>query len=174
MLRQSKKPISSSLSRASLRFGNSPSVISDTWTCGSSGVVGELDATFDVETAKTTLDWEEGVNDENLSINIYRYESEVDIIDPNSIVATVDASLSSFEIEVPQGEHRQSIYAITLQDALGNELTQLTGLSPVSDYVLETTISTSTVTSISKEDKLASTVATIEFGSIISTSDSYL
>jgi hypothetical protein len=113
--------------------------------------VGELDATFDVETAKTTLDWEEGVNDENLSINIYRYESEVDIIDPNSIVATVDASLSSFEIEVPQGEHRRSIYAITLQDALGNELTQLTGLSPVSDYVLETTISTSTVTSITAD-----------------------
>jgi hypothetical protein len=86
-----------------------------------------------------------------LSINIYRYESEVDIIDPNSIVATVDASLSSFEIEVPQGEHRRSIYAITLQDALGNELTQLTGLSPVSDYVLETTISTSTVTSITAD-----------------------
>lgn len=113
--------------------------------------VGELEATFDAETAKTTLDWEEGVTDDNLSINIYRYELEVDIIDPNSIVATVDASLSSFEIEVPQGEHRRSIYAITLQDALGNELTQLTGLSPVSDYVLETTISTSTVTSITAD-----------------------
>ena len=113
--------------------------------------VGELDATFDFETAKTTLDWEEGIDDDSLSINIYRYEFEVELIDPNSIIATVDASLSSFEVEVPQGEHRRSIYAITLQDALGNELTQLTGLSPVSDYVLETTISTSTVTSITAD-----------------------
>ena len=112
---------------------------------------GELMATFDSEAAITTLYWGEGTVDEDLSINIYRYDLEEDIIDPNSIIATVDASLSSFEVEVAQGEHRRSIYAITLQDALGNEITQLTALSPVSDYVLETTISTSTVTSITAD-----------------------
>jgi hypothetical protein len=113
--------------------------------------IGELSAVFDPETFMTTLDWEEGVDDDDLSINIYRYEDELDQIDQNTIIATIDSNLSSFIVEVPVGEHRQSIYAITLQDNIGNEITQLTELSPVSDPVLETTISISTISSLSTE-----------------------
>jgi hypothetical protein len=113
--------------------------------------IGELSAVFDPEALMTTLDWEEGVDDDELSINIYRYEDSLDEIDPNTIIATIDSSLSSFDVEVPVGQHRQSIYAITLQDSVGNEITELTELSPISDPVLETTISTSTITSISAE-----------------------
>ncbi|MFL2962344.1 MAG: hypothetical protein ACJZ2K_05120 [Candidatus Poseidoniaceae archaeon] len=109
---------------------------------------GELMATFDVDTAKTTLDWEEGIGGDDLSINIYRYEVETSLLDPDTIIATIDSRVSVFEVEVPQGTHRNSIYAITLQDSFGNELMELTAMSPVSDYVLETTISTSTVSSI--------------------------
>ena len=109
---------------------------------------GELMAEFDVETAKTTLDWGEVIGDGDLSINIYRYEVETSLLDPDTIIATIDSMISVFEVEVPPGTHRNSIYAITLQDSIGNELMQLTTMSPVSDYVLESTISTSTVSSI--------------------------
>ena len=121
--------------------------------------IGELSATFDAETDTTTIDWEEGVQDEDLTINIYRSSILPDTIRPNTLVAMVDAAQSSFELEVPFGEHRQSWYAITLQDSQGNEVIELTEASPVSDPVIESTISTTTVSGINSERYADGTVA---------------
>jgi len=110
-----------------------------------------LSATFDPETDTTTIDWEEGVQDEDLTINIYRSSMAPETIDPNTLVAEVDAAQSSYELEIPLGEHRQSWYAISLQDSQGNEVMELTESSPVSDPVIETTISTTTVSGIETE-----------------------
>ena len=120
--------------------------------------IGELSATFDTETDKTTIDWEEGVQDDDLTINIYRSNMAPESIDSNTLVATVDASQSSHEIEVPFGEHRQSWYAISLQDSQGNEIMELTESSPVSDPVIETTISTTTISGIDAERYVDGTV----------------
>ena len=113
--------------------------------------IGELEATFDSDITTTTIDWGEGVQDDDLMINIYRSGMELDQIDPNSLVATVDAAQSTYDIQIPFGEHRQSWYAITLQDSEGNEILELTESSPVSNPVIETTISTTTVSGISAE-----------------------
>jgi len=120
--------------------------------------IGELSATFDTETDKTTIDWEEGVQDDDLTINIYRSNMAPESIDSNTLVATVDASQSSYEIDVPFGEHRQSWYAISLQDSQGNEIMELTESSPVSAPVIETTISTTTISGIDAERFVDGTV----------------
>ena len=113
--------------------------------------VGELTASFDSATDVTTLDWEEGVPDDDLLINIYRHDSELEQINPGRLVATVDASISNYDIIVPFGEHRLTSYAITLVDSEGNEILDLTEASPVSNSVIESTISTTTITDISAE-----------------------
>ena len=120
--------------------------------------IGELSATFDAETDTTTIDWEEGVQDEDLTINIYRSSMAPETIDPNALVAEVDAAQSSYELEIPLGEHRQSWYAISLQDSQGNEIMELTESSPVSDPVIESTISTTTVLGIDAERYVDGTV----------------
>ena len=110
--------------------------------------IGELTASFDHNTSTTTLDWEEGVDDEGHSINIYRHDGTLETIDPSKLIATVDASDTFIQLPIEMGEHRQSWYAITLQDSEGNEILELTESSPLSNSVIETTISTSTVTGI--------------------------
>lgn len=113
--------------------------------------IGELSAIFDPDTDTTAVDWGEGVQDDDLSINIYRSNVDTNQIDTHTLIASIDASLSSYQVPVPVGEHRQSWYAITLQDSEGNEILTLTESSPVSDVVIETTLDTTTVTDIDAE-----------------------
>ena len=113
--------------------------------------IGELSAIFDPDTDTTTIDWGEGVQDDDLSINIYRSNVDTNQIDTHTLIASIDASLSSYQAPVPVGEHRQSWYAITLQDSEGNEVLTLSESSPVSDVVIETTLDTTTVTDINAE-----------------------
>ena len=113
--------------------------------------IGELSAIFDPGTDTTTIDWGEGVQDDDLSINIYRSNVDTNQIDTHTLIASIDASLSSYQAPVPVGEHRQSWYAITLQDSEGNEILTLTESSPVSDVVIETTLDTTTITDIDAE-----------------------
>ena len=142
------------------RFLGSNTLTSPVWEDNVAPLfIGELSATFDAETDKTTIDWEEGVQDDDLTINIYRSSIEPETIASNTLVATVDAAQSSYEIEVPFGEHRQSWYAITLEDSQGNEIMELTESSPVSDPVIESTISTTTVSEIDTERYADGTVA---------------
>ncbi len=134
------------------RFLGSNTLTSPVWEDNVAPLfIGELSATFDAETDTTTIDWEEGVQDEDLTINIYRSSMAPETIDPNTLVAEVDAAQSSYDLEIPLGEHRQSWYAITLQDSQGNEIMELTESSPVSEPVTETTISTTTVSGIDTE-----------------------
>ena len=134
------------------RFLGSNTLTSPVWEDNVAPLfIGELSATFDAETDTTTIDWEEGVQDDDLTINIYRSSMAPETIDTNTLVAEVDAAQSSYELEIPLGEHRQSWYAITLQDSQGNEITELTEASPVSDPVIESTISTTTVSGINTE-----------------------
>ena len=113
--------------------------------------IGELSAIYDPVSQTTTIDWEEGVQDDDLMINIYRSNVETSLIDTSTLVASVDASLSSYQVQVPLGEHRQSWYAITLQDSEGNEILTLTPASPVFGPVIETTLDPTTVTGVSGE-----------------------
>ena len=141
------------------RFLGSNTLTSPVWEDNVAPLfIGELSATFDTETDKTTIDWEEGVQDDDLTINIYRSNMAPESIDSNTLVATVDASQSSYEIDVPFGEHRQSWYAISLQDSQGNEIMELTESSPVSAPVIETTISTTTISGIDAERFVDGTV----------------
>ena len=113
--------------------------------------IGELTATFDPISDTTTIDWGVGVDDDDLVINIYRSDKEFDRVDSNRFIDSVDASLSSTVVQVPFGEHRQSWYAITLQDSAGNEIVELTEASPVSEPVIESTIDITTVTNMGVE-----------------------
>ena len=113
--------------------------------------VGELSATFNSELDMTTIDWGAGISDEDLMINIYRSQMHLPILDTNNLVATVDSSLSSYELEVPMGEHRQSWYAITLVDSQGNENLNISESSPVADPVIESTISSSQISNLEAE-----------------------
>ena len=134
------------------RFLGSNTLTSPVWEDNVAPLfIGELSATFDAETDTTTIDWEEGVQDDDLTINIYRSSIAPDTIRPDTLVAMVDAAQSTYQLEVPFGEHRQSWYAITLQDSQGNEIISLTESSPVSDPVIESTISTTTVSGINTE-----------------------
>ena len=141
------------------RFLGSNTLTSPVWEDNVAPLfIGELSATFDAETDTTTIDWEEGVQDDDLTINIYRSSMAPETIDPNTLVAEVDAAQSSYELEIPLGEHRQSWYAISLQDSQGNEIMELTESSPVSDPVIETTISTTTISGIGAERYVDGTV----------------
>ena len=113
--------------------------------------VGELSATFNSELDMTTIDWGAGISDDDLMINIYRSQMHLPMLDTNNLVATVDSSLSSYELEVPIGEHRQSWYAITLVDSQGNENLNLSESSPVADPVIESTISSSQISNLEAE-----------------------
>lgn len=113
--------------------------------------IGELTATFDPISDTTTIDWGVGVDDDDLVINIYRSDKELDRVDSSRFIDSVDASLSSTVVQVPFGEHRQSWYAITLQDSAGNEIVELTEASPVSEPVIESTIDITTVTNMGVE-----------------------
>ena len=113
--------------------------------------IGELTATFDPISDTTTIDWGVGVDDDDLVINIYRSDKELDRVDSSRFIDSVDASLSSTVVQVPFGEHRQSWYAITLQDSAGNEIVELTEASPVSEPVIESTIDITTVTNLGVE-----------------------
>ena len=142
------------------RFLGSNTLTSPVWEDNVAPLfIGELSATFDAETDTTTIDWEEGVQDDDLTINIYRSSIAPETIDTNTLVAEVDAAQSSYELDIPLGEHRQSWYVITLQDSQGNEITTLTESSPVSDPVIESTISTTTVSGINSERYADGTVA---------------
>lgn len=113
--------------------------------------VGELSATFNSELDMTTIDWGAGISDDDLMINIYRSQMHLPMLDTNNLVATVDSSLSSYELEVPMGEHRQSWYAITLVDSQGNENLNISESSPVSDPIIESTISSSQISNLEAE-----------------------
>jgi hypothetical protein len=113
--------------------------------------IGELTANFDPISDTTTIDWGVGVDDDDLVINIYRSDKELDMVDPSRFIDSVDASLSSTVVQVPFGEHRQSWYAITLQDSAGNEIIELTEASPVSEPVIESTIDITSVTNLGVE-----------------------
>ncbi|MGB1571826.1 MAG: hypothetical protein ACPHAT_03880 [Candidatus Poseidoniaceae archaeon] len=113
--------------------------------------IGELTASFDPISDTTTIDWGTGVDDDDLVINIYRSDKELGTVDSSTFVDSVDASLSSTVLQVPFGEHRQSWYAITLQDSEGNEILELTEASPVSEPVIESTIDITTVTNLGVE-----------------------
>ena len=73
------------------------------------------------------------------------------MIDSSTFVDSVDASLSSTVLQVPDGEHRQSWYAITLVDSTGNEIMELSEASPVFGPVIESTIDTTIVTNLGVE-----------------------
>ena len=134
------------------RFFTENTLINPVWEDNVAPIfIGELSAIFDPDTDTTTIDWGEGVQDDDLSINIYRSNMETTQIDTHTLIASIDASLSSYQAPVPVGEHRQSWYAITLQDSEGNEILTLTDSSPVSDVVIETTLDTTTVTDIDAE-----------------------
>ena len=120
--------------------------------------VGELSATFNSELDMTTIDWGAGISDDDLMINIYRSQMYLPILDTNNLVATVDSSLSSYEVEVPMGEHRQSWYAITLVDSQGNENLNLSESSPVADPVIESTISSSQISNLEVERYIDGTI----------------
>lgn len=113
--------------------------------------IGELSATFNPNTDTTLIDWGDGVADEDLTINIYRSELELQALDPSSMVAVVDASMSSYELQIPIGEHRQSWYAISLADSQGNEILELTEASPVAEPIIETTTTAPSISDISAE-----------------------
>ncbi len=110
--------------------------------------LGELQATFDPDTDITTIDWGEGLSDSDLSINIYRSEIELFALDPNQLVATVESSTTSFNLEIPVGEHQQSWYAISLKDQEGNEILSLSDSSPVVGPIIESTISAPSITNL--------------------------
>ena len=131
------------------RFIGSNTLTNSLWEDNTAPLfIGELDVTFNPDTDVTTIDWGEGISDEDLVINIYRSDMELLILDSNSLTATVDAGLSSFDLQIPIGEHRQSWYAISLEDSQGNEVQTLTESSPVAGPIIETTISSSTITNI--------------------------
>lgn len=113
--------------------------------------IGELTATFDPISDTTTIDWGVGVDDDDLVINIYRSEKELNMVESSIFVNSVEASLSSTVVQVPYGEHRQSWYAITLEDSAGNEIVELTEASPVSEPVIESTIDITSVTNLGVE-----------------------
>tara|TARA_B110000444_G_C18850916_1_gene605505 strand:+ start:1598 stop:3475 length:1878 start_codon:yes stop_codon:yes gene_type:complete len=120
--------------------------------------VGELTATFNSELDMTTIDWGAGISDEDLMINIYRSQMELPLLDANNLVATVASSLSSYQVEVPMGEHRQSWYAITLIDSQGNEILNLSESSPVAEPVIESTISSSQISNLDVERHVDGTI----------------
>ena len=134
------------------RFLGSNTLTSPVWEDNTAPLfIGELTASFDATSDTTTIDWGTGVDDDDLVINIYRSDKELDMVDPSTFVDSVDASLSTAVIQVPDGEHRQSWYAITLQDSAGNEILELTEASPVSQPVIESTIDITTVTNLGVE-----------------------
>jgi len=131
------------------RFIGSNTLTNSLWEDNTAPLfIGELEVTFNSDTDVTTIDWGEGISDDDLVINIYRSGTELLILDSNSLTATVDASSSSFDLPIPIGEHRQSWYAISLEDGQGNEVHTLTESSPVAGPIIETTISSSTITNI--------------------------
>tara|TARA_Y100001954_G_scaffold60374_1_gene65624 strand:+ start:14038 stop:15957 length:1920 start_codon:yes stop_codon:yes gene_type:complete len=134
------------------RFLGSNTLTSPVWEDNKAPLfIGELSASFDPISDTTTIDWGAGVDDDDLVINIYRSDKELDMVDSTRFIDSVDASLSSTVVQVPFGEHRQSWYAITLQDSAGNEIVELTEASPVSEPVIESTIDITTVTNLGVE-----------------------
>mgnify|MGYP001228922776 CR=1 FL=1 len=134
------------------RFLGSNTLTSSVWEDNTAPLfIGELTATFDPISDTTTIDWGAGVDDEDLVINIYRSDKELDMVDSSGFIGSVDASQSSAVVQVPFGEHRQSWYSITLQDSAGNEILELTQASPVSEQVIESTIDITTVTNLGAE-----------------------
>lgn len=120
--------------------------------------VGELEAYFNPETSNTIVSWQAGLADGDISVNIYRHEQGLDRIDSSQYLGSVDYSQTSFEIVIPMGEHRQTSYAITLQDSQGNEKLELTESSPVSDPIVETTIGISTVRELTADRNVDGTI----------------
>ena len=134
------------------RFLGSNTLTSPVWEDNTAPLfIGELSASFDPISDTTTIDWGAGVDDDDLVINIYRSDKELDMVDSTRFIDSVDASLTSTVVQVPFGEHRQSWYAITLQDSAGNEIVELTEASPVSEPVIESTIDITTVTNLGVE-----------------------
>ena len=110
--------------------------------------LGELQATFNPDTDTTTIDWGEGLSDSDLSINIYRSETELLALDPTMLMATAESSTTSFNLQIPFGEYQQSWYAISLEDQEGNEVMSLSDSSPVAGPIIESTISAPTITNL--------------------------
>jgi hypothetical protein len=113
--------------------------------------IGELSATFNSTTDTTLLDWGGGVDEAGLVINIYRSSMKMELLDELDQVATVEASHSNHELMIPFSEHRQSWYAITLEDQIGNEVLLLSESSPSAGPIIETTIDSSTITDLAAE-----------------------
>ena len=121
-------------------------------------IFGELSAIYNPDTSTTILDWGVGISDPGLLINIYRSSIVLEEIDPNTHVATVDASMSMYEVMVPFGEHRQSWYTVTLEDEVGNEATTITPASPSTGPIIESTYSPTIVNSITAERLVDGTI----------------
>ena len=133
--------------------------------------IGELSAIFDTTSDTTTLDWGEGVDEAGLMINIYRSSMEMELLDELDQIATVEASHSSHELMITFGEHRQSWYAITLEDPLGNEVLMLSEASPSTGPVIESTIDSTTITDLAAE-RLQNGVISLTWSDSTGSSDS--
>lgn len=123
---------------------------------------GELSATFNPNTSTTILDWGEGISDSGLIINIYRSSVLLEEVDMSTQVASVEASLSVYEMMIPFGEHRQSWYTLTLEDEVGNEVLAIAPSSPSTGPIIESTYSSTTVNSIATE-RLADGTITVSW-----------
>ena len=134
------------------RFLGSNTLLQAVWEDNTAPLfIGELSATFNPDFDTTTIDWNEGLEDDDLVINIYRSDIKLERLDTNNLVASVDASTTSHELLIPIGEHRQSWYAITLEDSEGNEILELTESSPTADPIIETTTTSPSISDISAE-----------------------
>ena len=123
---------------------------------------GQLSATFNSNTSTTILDWGEGISDPGLIINIYRSSVLLEEVDMSTQVASVEASLSVYEMMIPFGEHRQSWYTLTLEDEVGNEVLVIAPSSPSTGPIIESTYSSTTVNSIATE-RLADGTITVSW-----------
>ena len=133
--------------------------------------IGELSAIFDTTSDTTTLDWGEGVDEVGLMINIYRSSMEMELLDELDQIATVEASHSSHELMIGFGEHRQSWYAITLEDTLENEVLMLSESSPSTGPIIESTIDSTTITDLAAE-RLQNGVISLTWSDSTGNSDS--
>ena len=134
------------------RFLGSNTLTSPVWEDNVAPLfIGELSATFDPETSITTIYWGQGVDDDDLVINIYRNGIDVEEIDSSTLIATVSADQSLYEYQIPSEVHRQSWYSISLQDSAGNEVLELSEASPVAGPVIETTLESTSVTNLNFE-----------------------
>lgn len=137
-------------------------------------LIGQLEASFNLELGVTNLSWEGGVLEENYTMQVWRSSSEISSLSNSDVelIAELPHNSTNFQHHLATESNGEFWYAITLKDVVGNRISELASNHPRAGPIYETNIGTTlTVPSDLMAENFSPSVTKISWSPISYVSD---